>query len=247
MRDEADPQNWLRGAVSTLHNELMNRAWDSDDSGATPISTVLTALSQACMNPEHFGGHKPGTFNFKGNALLPDPTFTWFDLWSYGTSSESGTPGFNRSIGIPESTKDLQLLIATGLLLLADAIDAIDRGNVSFAGYLVYEAGECWHDIDLMLLKELPSEDVKVALQRLLSKKQGQDEGQTIRAALGGQAKSEKFFGEAKKYIQQEWQSVGHKYRSKADFAGRQVAHVNETFDTDITPRTISESWLKGL
>lgn len=76
---------------------------------------------------------------------------------------------------------------------------------------------------------------------------QHRDESQMIRAVLGGQARSEKLFGEAKKYVQQEWQKVGHKFRSKADFADSHADYVNEKFNTEIKPRTISESWLKGL
>lgn len=170
-------QNWLRAVMSEVqyHLELFVQHLP-DGTEMLPdqwphLLAVVTALEANFSNPLHYGDNKPGLFDSERFPLLPDPVFTYWDLWQFGVTGEDGHAGFLRLCGLPEETTEAVLLIATGLLLIDDAVTALESGKEAFAGYLVHQATECVHEVRLLSWNAMNPTQLKQAILALLSER----------------------------------------------------------------------------
>lgn len=89
------------------------------------------------------------------------------------------------------------------------------------------------------------------AMVQLASETAAQAEAKRIRqerGSSGGLGKAKRVYGPAREHVRREWLEHGETgYRSKSDFARFYMGEVMRLFETEVTEKTIRESWLKGL
>lgn len=154
---ETTRQNWARKAVSNLSVQL-KRTLERQSYDERLLGEAIERLRLNLSNPIHYGDNKPGwTFgeipgNPKpGTSVVPDARFNYFDLFSFGISGDDGYAGFLRDCGLVFSTPYTHVVAATALLLLDEAIQALEAEDPWYATWVLYQA----HD----LLEELQSRE----------------------------------------------------------------------------------------
>lgn len=154
---ETNRQNWARKAAQSLSAQI-KWALERQSYDEQLLGVAIEQLRQNLTNPVHYGDNKPGwTFGDipgnppPGTAVVPDPRFNYYDLFSIGISGEDGYKGFLRDCGMPDSMPYVMVVAATALLLIDDAVSALDRNDPWYAAWAFYQA----HD----LLDELQSRE----------------------------------------------------------------------------------------
>ncbi len=155
---ETSRQNWARSAASSLSTQI-KRALERQSCDEQLLSAAIEQLKLNLSNPIHFGDRKKPEWTFgdipgnpePGTSVVPDARFNYFDLFSFGISGEDGYGGFLRDCGMPTAMPYTHIVAATALLLLDDAIQALDSENPWYATWALYQA----HD----LLDELQSRE----------------------------------------------------------------------------------------
>jgi predicted house-cleaning noncanonical NTP pyrophosphatase (MazG superfamily) len=198
---QASPENLLRGAINDTISDLLMESERNDRDGGTPVSRIVPALVEAMQRPEHFGEIQPGFFNAKGDQLVIDPKFDWWDLWNFGSTDKGGLAQFLRVCDLPASTQDAELFVAVGLLLINDAIAAIESNNPFLAAHSLHRADWCVQESRLHKLQSLPTKNVKEAIREILSAR-GREAGLKSAATRSAAAlSSAKIQREAKELI----------------------------------------------
>lgn len=171
-----DQKNWIKIQLSTLNHRLISLELGSKNpiedkknydvlAPFHQVAAVAGILKANFLNPIHYGDNKPGFFNQKGESLIPEPQFTYWDLFQYGVSGENGFAGFVRDCQLPVNTSEFSVLIATGLLLVDSAAESLDRDDASFASYLLGQAQDCSECAFLLSLTKQESGKIKIAIQ----------------------------------------------------------------------------------
>jgi len=152
-RPDTNRQNWARGAVSQLSARIK---WALEDlpHDERLLDTTIEQLRRNLTNPVHYGDNKPGSFFESGVPVVPDPRFTFFDLMGFGISGEEGYKGFLRDCDLPESVPYIIVVAATSLLLIDDAIDAMDRDDPWYATWVLYQAHDLFEEMMLRQVRE---------------------------------------------------------------------------------------------
>ncbi len=145
-RPETNRQNWARGAASHLSANI-KWALEEITTDERLLDTTIERLRRNFTNPIHYGDKKPGWFFGDGTPVIPDPRFTYFDLWQYGITGEDGYKGFLRDCGLPESVPYSIVVAATSLLLIDDAIEAINRDDPWYATWALYQAHDLFEEM----------------------------------------------------------------------------------------------------
>lgn len=143
---DTNHQNWARGAAGHL-NGAIKCALDRLSYDESLLDTTIERLRLNLTNPIHYGQNKPGKHFGSGVPVVPDPRFTYSDLIGFGMSGEDGYKGFLRDCVLPESVPYMIVVAATCLLLIDDAIDAMDRDDPWYASGVLDEARSWFHDI----------------------------------------------------------------------------------------------------
>jgi hypothetical protein len=155
---------------------------------------------------------------------LPDPSFTYWDLFQYGMTGEDGRVGFLKICGLPEETPDTVLLLATGLLLIDDAVKALESGKEAFAGYLVHQATECVYEARLLSWSTLSPVQVKQAVRAQLSER-GRVAGRESGKSRSSSARAKP------KEVQKARDKLVAEGKSKRDIAATLANRFNVTAD----------------
>lgn len=145
-RPDTDRQNWARGAASHLSARI-KWALEKLPHDERLLDITIERLRSNFNNPIHYGDNKPGFVFASGVPTVPDPRFTYFDLWQFGITGEDGYKGFLRDCGLPDSVPFIVVVAATSLLLIDDAIDAMDRDDPWYANWVLFQAYELTEDM----------------------------------------------------------------------------------------------------
>ena len=169
-------ENWARKAAASLSAQF-KWALERQSYDANLLSLAIERLRDNLSNPIHFGDNKPGWTNgdIGGPTAVPDARFNYFDLFSFGISGEDGYTGFLRDCGLPPDMPYTHVVAATALLLIDDAIRAIDSKNPWYATWALYQAQD--------LLNELQSRE---------EGREGERKARTELASKGGAARHQK-------------------------------------------------------
>jgi len=228
--DATNDQNWIRGSLSQVSNDAFMLAsnhdpYNFDDDANNDLGDVIRAtkaLSTQLNNPVHYDTNKAGKFTAKGKALIEKPCFTYFDLFSFGITGEEGMTGFLSVCGLPADTSERVLLLATALLLINDAVIALENKKESFAAHLLFQAGECITDVRLIDFDAIVEpEKLKQAVENALSE----------RGRKGAQAMLDKNLKQKAKLearsLWEDWQSGKTLHKSKKAFCDYVVKTIS--------------------
>lgn len=174
--DATREDNWLRMALSQVSSWLFGIGANLGDSnedwtGWARTLRVVDALRFALTEPKHYGENRPGGFGSSGAPLVADRTFTYADLVSFGASGEGGFARFLTECGLPVDTQWERVELAAGLLLVDDAVVALDAGELARSGYLLHKAQDCAEQATLSLLERETPANIKRHLRKELSKR----------------------------------------------------------------------------
>lgn len=182
---KASQENWIRKAISETIHDLLIEADRCERDGDTPVEQIVQALIEAINQPDHFGDNTPGFCNAQGALLIDDPQFDWWDLLDFGSTNEGGLPRFLSECGLPHSTSESALYAAVGLLLVHDALEAVNSGKPFLSAHLLHRADWCVQEARLHKLSVTPTKNVKEAIREILSAR-GRNAG--LRSAATRQA-----------------------------------------------------------
>lgn len=104
------------------------------------LSRTIAALQANLNNPVHYGDWEVGLWDVDGRSLLIDPKRNYGDLIAFGLGGEDGFAGFLRDCGLPSDTSEALVMGCAGLLLVDQAVEAIDNTDLMGAIPLLYEA-----------------------------------------------------------------------------------------------------------
>lgn len=216
---ETNHQNWARKAASSLSAQI-KWALERQHLNEPMLNEAIEQLRRNLSNPVHYGDNKPGwTFgDIPGNppprtSVVPDAKFNYFDLFSFGISGEDGYKGFLRDCGLPDSMPYVTVVAATSLLLIDDAVSALDRDDPWYAAWALYQAHDSLADLYI-------GESDRNAQRR----------ARTEFASLGRQARNAKNEG-IKKDVLEKWDTgIFKKNKSRcARWAAKQFGMDEET------------------
>lgn len=180
-------QNYARVVISRLQHLLIEGAlnWVSE-----PLerSELLAALADAIdkIEPEltsekHYGDNRPGLFTSDRVPLLPDPFFTYYDLFQFGLSD----PETGEQVLAPEHGQG-RVVAACGLLDCDWAIRLLEEGDAERAAYVAGQASTCLEVLD-HLLSAGDEDSTSADTVRAAMSKTGREGGR-----LSGEARLEK-------------------------------------------------------
>lgn len=214
-RPDTDRQNWARMSASSLSSLtiwMLGRLHYDEKM----LDTAIEALQRNFSNPIHYGDNKPGSVFESGVQVVPDPRFTYFDLWQFGITGEDGYKGFLRDCGLPDSMPHFIVVAAISLLLIDDAIAAIDRDDPWYATWVLYQA----HDLfDELRSSETDGEELRKFRKEL--------------ASLGGKARHA-HTEEIKAKVIEEWKT-GRFRNNKSRCARWAVKEYPESIKNKVT------------
>jgi hypothetical protein len=181
---KTDRQNWERKAAAALSAQI-KWALERQSYDKKILGEAIKCLHRNLSNPIHYGDSKPGwTFGDipgnprPGTLVVPDARFNYFDLFSFGISGEYGYEGFLRDCGLPSSVPYIVVVAATCLLLIDDAVDAMDCSDPWYASWALYQA----HDLLGDLLSGESAEEAIAKRQRENASRGGKATGAQKRA-----------------------------------------------------------------
>jgi hypothetical protein len=94
---------------------------------------AIEKLKTAYKDPRHYGDNVPNR-TFDGVEVLPDPRFTFLDLYSFGTTGEGGFNEFRNLVGFKDSLNENTIIALIVLLLVDSSVAYLDEGDYLLAG-----------------------------------------------------------------------------------------------------------------
>lgn len=228
---------WANVSLSHLNASLKLLAREQADGGLSTVCSIAARLGCNFSNPVHYGDNKPGFFDSLGRPFVPDPQFTYWDLISLGLSGEGGRLGFLQECKLPADTRFIDLLLATGLLLVDSAVEALESGAIARALYLAGQAHDCMEDARLYVLLDKDAEATKAAIQNAIK----------LRASVAGRAKhaKDKDGKQAVKALVKgrwrAWKENPKNYKTIARFAN----DMTQKWPDQLTSTDVVERWVR--
>ena len=247
-----DQRNWGLIHLSHVNHRLAMMARlrvakeDAAHSGGDftqyiPIAEVAERLVVNLENPIHYEDNTPGYCNSSGERLVPDPKFSYWDLYQYGVTGEDGLEGFLRDCGLPLNTAEPDVLIATGLLLADSAATAIAEKKDSLASYLLGQAQDSAEEAMLLLLADKDPDQVKTAIaDEMKSRSSAAARSRYAQDKDGKQA--------VKAWVREcwdAWQISPEKYPSAAAFARDMLDKQPEKLTSSVVVERWARDWSK--
>jgi hypothetical protein len=126
---------------------------------------TIEKLRAARRDPRHYGDNKPGSFfdDRVRTPVVPDPRFSYWNLYEYGITGEDGFDGFIKLASIDPGIDDATLCGLIALLLIDSAVELLDNDDPFLAASNAMEAASCveqmFHDRSYRhMLKEARSD-----------------------------------------------------------------------------------------
>jgi hypothetical protein len=139
-----DRQNHYRRHLSELSWQVVS-SLDRHGLSETMFADTIEKLRTAKGDPTHYGDNSPGSFfdDAARTAIVPDPRFSYWNLYEYGVVGEEGFEGFKRDCGISPSIDHPTLCGLIVLLLIDSAVELLDHGDAFLAASDGMEAALC--------------------------------------------------------------------------------------------------------
>jgi hypothetical protein len=147
-------------------DEQQEAGWLEKMAAAIEAADVL---ERNLGNPVHYDSNSPTSCVALGEMLTPSPGFTYTDLLDFGMTGEHGYAGFLRNCGFPPDAQETLIVRAAGLLLLEDAVKALDRNDLSYAAHLMYQASSMAERLTLLTWQGLNPDRIQEAIDARLS------------------------------------------------------------------------------
>lgn len=146
VRQQTSSENYARSVVSKLQHDLVLFAFDwlldGSPEGLPRVGRAVTMLRAELPKARHLGDNKPGLFSSAGVPLLPDPRFTYWNLFEVGfLAPESGRQALAPDFEVGD------LLCGCGILDCHEAIEALDTGEPFLSTFYV---GAAYQSFDLL-------------------------------------------------------------------------------------------------
>lgn len=143
-----DRQNHFRQRLSELSWGIVSSLYRHGLSEAL-LSDTVEKLRVAKNDPQHYGDNRPGGTFENGIAVIPDPRFSYWNLFEYGITGEGGYKDFLNVAGIDRSIDYATMCGIVGLLLIEASVECLDRGDYFIAAADGMEAATCIEEMML--------------------------------------------------------------------------------------------------
>ena len=244
LKPETAEENWARSSLWAVNYQLIRFATveaEKHDNKYPYIFAIAETLRANFNNPIHYGDNRPGTFTSLGKAVAPDPVFTFWDLWQYGTTGEDGFNGFIRDSGLPKATTEQSVIAVIGLLLVDDALAAMEVQRLSWASHLLSQAKDCAEEALLHELLQTKEEDIRSAIQEAIS-------ARGVHAMKARYAKDTDGKQAAKKWVKEcwrDWKAKPEKYKNASAFARDMLDKQPDRLTTEVVVSRWVRDWEK--
>lgn len=139
-----DRQNHFRSRLSELSWQVVTSL---ERHGLTESRLVDTIekLRAAKNDPRHYGDNTPGAYfdDRLRTPVVPDPSFSYWNLYEYGITGEDGFEGFIALALIDPEIDDPTLCGLIALLLIDSAVGHLDKDDPFLAASDAMEAASC--------------------------------------------------------------------------------------------------------
>lgn len=239
-----DPENWIRVVLSAMQVRICIHAefepweesiWES----VSVVDNVIAAIKAAVVDPRFQEGLSIGHYLSNGDALLPEKLFTATDLINFGGLTGTGVlADLLEDLNLPPTIDYITLYLATGLILIDEAITALENKKPFLSAYLTNKASEALESMTLIKLSELTPERITEEIQKAM----------TARGLRGAKEKLKKDPKQAAKKAAKtkwdEWQKGKSIHKSGAAFARHVVSALPE-IESEETVKRWERAWRK--
>lgn len=139
-----DRQNHFRSRLSELSWSVIS-SLERHELAETLLVETVEKLRRAKSDPRHYGDNKPDTYfdDRSRTPVVPDPTFSYWNLYEYGITGEGGFDGFISIAGIDPTIDNATLCGLIALLLIDSAVERLDNDDPFLAASDGMEAALC--------------------------------------------------------------------------------------------------------
>lgn len=139
-----DRQNHFRSRLSELSWSVVS-SLDRHGLSESLLLETIEKLRVAKDDSRHYGDNTPGTY-FDGRArtaVVPDPRFSYWNLYEYGVTGEGAFDGFIALAGIDPAIDNPTLCGLIALLLIDSSVENLDNDDPFLAASEAIEATFC--------------------------------------------------------------------------------------------------------
>jgi hypothetical protein len=120
--------------------------WQPREDRLVALADVIERIEPELKDAKHYGDNRPGLFTSEHVPLLPDPFFTYWDLFQFGffdpeTRDQILAPGYGAG----------PVVAACGLLESDWAVRLLEEGESERATYVIGQAFQCLQVLDELL------------------------------------------------------------------------------------------------
>lgn len=244
VKAETTEENWARLSVQAIHYRLICCATNDscvEDKECPELFVLAAALEANLNNPIHYGDNEPGLYTAAGLALLPNPSFTFMDLWEYGLSGEDGFAGFLRDCGLPKESTRQSIIAVIGLLLLDAALVAIEDGRPHWASHLISQAYICEGEALLWKLGGTKQDEIQAAIRHEI-KARG---AKAVQARYAKDSDGKQAIKRWVKECWQGWKAKPEKYKNASAFARDMLDKQPDRLTTEVVVTRWVREWEK--
>jgi len=139
-----DRQNHFRSRLSELSWSVVS-SLERHGLAESLLSGTVAKLRAAKNDPRHYGDNTPGAYfdDVSRTPVVPDPCFSYWNLYEYGVTGEGGFNGFIAVSGIDPAIDNATLCGLIALLLIDSAVEHLDNDDPFVAASEAMEAAFC--------------------------------------------------------------------------------------------------------
>lgn len=143
-RKTTDRQNHFRSRLSELSWQVVS-SLERHGLPELRFADTINKLRTARDDPRHFGENVPGSYfdDRVRTPVVPDPRFSYWNLYEYGITGEGGFDGFISLASIDPEIDDPTLCGLIALLLIDSSVELLDNDDPFLAASDAMEAALC--------------------------------------------------------------------------------------------------------
>lgn len=143
-RRTTDRQNHFRSRLSELSCAVVS-SLERHGLAETLLLATVAKLRAAKTDLRHYGDNRPGMYFSEpvGTPVVPDPTFSFWNLYEYGVTGEGGFDGFIALSGMDPEIDNPTPCGLIALLLIDSSVEHLDNDDPFLAASDAMEAALC--------------------------------------------------------------------------------------------------------